>query len=271
MFEHLRQVLHYRELIRSLAMRDLKVRYRNSLLGFFWAWGNPLLMTAVFTTVFKILLNTPVPRYPLFILTGWLVWGFTTNAINDGTGSIVSNSNLVKKIYFPREVLPASSVLANAANFLLALPLILALIVFFQINVPPPLLLYLPVIFISQLALVMGVTYVVSAVNVFYRDTSVIIGVILQAWFFLTPVFYPVQFLTGEWNGIDLARLMYIANPMASIIESYRSIFYGSIQGGPPGPPNLEFLVRTLLTSFAILAAGYVIFLRFSQRFGEEL
>ncbi len=271
MLEHLRQLVRYRELIRNLTLRDLKVRYRNSIFGFLWAWGNPILMTLVFTVVFTILNRSAVTRFPLFIMVGWLVWTFTTSAINDGIGSVVSNSNLVKKIYFPREVLPASAVLANGANFLLALPLLGILILVYGVSVGPQLLLYLPVIFLSQLAFVMGLSFILSAINVYYRDTHVIIGVALTAWFFLTPVFYPVKFLTGNWNGIDLARLMYIVNPMASIIESYRNIFYGSVEGGPPGAPDFDFLLRTFLTSLLTLVVGYYLFIRLSRRFGEEL
>lgn len=271
MLEHLRELVRYRELVQSLTWRDLKVRYRNSILGFFWAWGNPILMTLVFTTVFKILLNTEVRRFPLFIMIGWLVWSFTTSSISDGIISIVGNANLVKKIYFPREVLPTAAVLANAANFLFALPLLFILIAFYGVKIGPPLVLYFPIIFASQVALVLGIAFFLSAVNVYYRDTAVITNVILTAWFFLTPIFYPVQFLTGNWNGIDLARLMYIVNPMASIIESYRNILYGSVAGAQPGTPEFGFLLRTLVTALAVLVVGYLIFNRLSRRFGEEL
>ncbi len=271
MFDHLKQLYRYRELVRNLVVRDLKVRYRNSLLGFLWAWGNPILMTMVFTTVFSVLKKTSIPNFPLFILIAWLTWGFTNGAILEGTGTIVHNSNLIKKVYFPHEALPIASVLANAANFLLAVPLIAGLIILFQIQVEPYALFYFPIILIAQIALVMGLTLMLSAVNVFFRDTSVIMSVVMTAWFFLTPVFYPVKDLTGWWNGIDLGRLAYILNPMASIIESYRNILYGSVEGGPPSPPDTDFLMRTVATSFAVLILGYLVFLRMSKRFGEEV
>jgi lipopolysaccharide transport system permease protein len=271
MIDHLQQILRYRELVRNLTVRDLKVRYRNSLLGFFWAWGNPILMTTVFSIVFTVLQRTAIIRFPLFILIGWLVWGFTTSSITEGIQSIAGDSNLIKKIYFPREVLPTSAILANAANFMLALPLVFALMLVYRVNLDPPLLVYFPIIFLGQIALVMGLAFFLSALNVFYRDTGVITGVLLTAWFFLTPVFYSVRYVTGTWNGIDVGRLWYILNPMASIIESYRSIFYGSVEGGPPAPPNFEFLVRALATCFAILVGGYLVFIRLSRRFGDEL
>lgn len=292
MLANLGFVYRYRELIRNLTLRDLKVRYRNSLFGFLWAWGNPLLMTGVFYLVFKVLLNSPIENFPLFILIGWLVWGFTTSAISDGIGSVVGNANLVKKVWFPRIALPTSAVLANAANFLLALPLVIALMFYFRVRVQPlEVLVYFPLIFISQLALVMGISYILSSLNVYYRDTAVITNVLLTAWFFLTPVFYPVSFLTGNSTTFDLGRLiylfdaaatdtritvdfgrlMYILNPMASVIESYRNILYGSINGGPPAPPDIGFLTRTLVTAFIILFLGYVLFARISHGFGEEL
>lgn len=258
-------IYRYRELLRNLTVRDLKVRYRNSLLGFLWAWGNPIMMTLVFTIVFGVLSPTPTHNYPLFILIGWLTWGFTSSAINDGIASIVNNAHLVKKVWFPRIVLPASAVFANALNFLLALPLIIALILLFSVQIQPLLLLYFPIIFVSQLALVMGLAFFLSAANVFYRDTGVVSSVVLTAWFFLTPVFYSVERLT------DKSRLVYYLNPMASIIEAYRNVLYGSTDGAPPGPPDSGFLLRTLGTSLVILLLGYLFFTRVSNRFGEEL
>lgn len=266
MISDLQFVFRYRELVRNLTMRDLKVRYRNSILGFLWAWGNPILMTVVFTLVFQVVAPNTIQNYPLFIMIGWLAWAFTVGSINEGIGSIVHNSALVKKVWFPRITLPASAVLANAANFLLAMPMVLILILYYRIEIQPQLLLYFPVIFLAQLALVMGIAFFLSAVNVKYRDTGVIIGVVLTAWFFLTPVFYSVPQLTVS-NG----RILYYLNPMASIIEAYRNILYGSTNGAPPGPPDLAFLGRTLLTALAILVVGFVYFIRASRRFGEEL
>jgi lipopolysaccharide transport system permease protein len=266
MIADLQFALRYRELIRNLTLRDLKVRYRNSLLGFIWAWGNPIMMTVVFTLVFQVIAPNSIRNYPLFIMIGWLAWGFTTSSINDGIGSVVHNAALVKKIWFPRVALPASAVFANAINFLLALPLVVILILYYRVEIQPLLLLYFPIVFLAQLALVMGIAFFVSAANVYYRDTGVITGVVLTAWFFLTPVFYSVPQLTGE-NG----RLLYYLNPMASIIEAYRNILYGSPQGAPPGPPDIGFLGRTLVTAFVVLALGFVFFVRASRNFGEEL
>lgn len=264
------ELYRYRELVRNLVLRDLKVRYRNSALGILWAFGNPILMTLVFTTVFKILLQSNIPRFPLFILIGWLTWQFTTSSIEHSIVSVVQSANLIKKIYFPREALPASAVLADAVNFGLGLPLVLILMLYYGVHPAPELWLFVPIVFVAHLALVLGLAFFLSALNVYYRDLQVIVNVLFTAWFFLTPVIYP-QFLSGTWNGIDVSRLVYILNPMASIIESYRSVLYGSVQGGPPGVPNILFLTRTIATAFVVLFAGYAVFTRVSRNFGEEL
>lgn len=265
MFANLAIAYRYRELVRNLTARDLKIRYRNSFFGFLWTWGNPIMMTLVFTVVFQVVAPNSIYDYPLFIMIGWLTWGFTQASVTDGSLSILANSNLVKKVWFPRETLPASSVFANAVNFLLALPLVFVLMILFRIPADPLLFMYFPVIFASQLALVLGLAFFLSAANVYYRDTGVITNVVMTAWFFLTPVFYSVNQLTAN------ARLVYYLNPMASIIEAYRNIFYGSTDGAPPGPPDLAFLLRTLATSLVILLLGYLFFMRASRRFGEEL
>jgi len=269
MFADLSSVVHYRELVRNLTIRDLKVRYRNSLLGFLWAWGNPIMMMLVFTIVFQVIARNAIEsiaNYPLFIMIGWLTWSFLTSGVNDVIGSVVHSSQLVKKIWFPRQVLPAAAVFANATNFLLALPLVVILILYYHIQIQPSVLIYFPIIFVSQLALVLGLAFFLAAANVYYRDTGVITSVLLTAWFFLTPVFYSVPQLTE-----DYARLVYYLNPMASIIEAYRTILYGSTNGGPPGAPDIGFLFRTLATGLIVLVLGYLVFTRLSRRFGEEL
>jgi lipopolysaccharide transport system permease protein len=271
MIARVRDLYRYRELVRNLILRDLKVRYRNSALGILWAFGNPILMTIVFTTVFKVLLKSDIQKFPLFILIGWLSWTFTINAIEHSIVSVVQSSNLIKKIYFPREALPTSTVLADAVNFALGLPLVAALMLYYHVNPAPLLYLYLPFIFVAHLALVLGLAYILAALNVYYRDTAVITNVLFTAWFFLSPVTYPMEYLPGEWNGIEISRLMYILNPMASIIEAYRNVLYGSVKGGPPGTPDFLFLGRTLLTAFIVLLIGYLFFLRLSKNFGEEL
>jgi len=272
--QRLREIAAYRELLRNLVVRDLKVRYRNSFFGFLWALGNPLLMMGVFTIVFTVLWPQDVEKFPVFILVGLLPWNFFSSSVMGSISSITGNAHLIKKVYFPREILPAAMVTSNLVNFCLALIALFVVILLFQVKLTVWLLL-LPLVIIVQALFTMGVAFFLSAINVFYRDTEVIMDVVVMALFFMTPVFYPIERLPQSFVafGVDLPvqRLMYILNPMASLIATYRSILYGSHIGGPPGPPGLDFFLRTAATSIVFFVAGYLFFAHRSRRFGEEV
>lgn len=253
------ELYRYRELLRNLVARDLKVRYRNSILGFIWCLLNPLLMMGVFTFVFTVLMKSAIPNYPVFILIGILAWNFHATAVTGALGSIVQNSGLVLKVYFPRETLPLAVVLSNAVNFVLALIALFAMIFVFHIHLSATLV-FLPFILLVQIMFAMGVALFLAALTVFYRDVEIITETILLAWFFLTPIVYRMADVFPAYS-----RLMYIANPMASIVEAYRDVLYA---GGMPG---LDFLARTFITSLVILLVGYVFFRRSAKRFAEAL
>jgi ABC-type polysaccharide/polyol phosphate export permease len=255
--------------VRNLVVRDLKVRYRNSALGFLWSLVNPLLMMIVLTVVFTVLAgDDSIPKFPLFVLCALLPWNFFLGSALGAVGSIVGNAHLIKKIYFPREILPLSTVLANMVNFLLALIPLFATMVLFQAPFTIWLLL-LPVVVLTQLAFTLGVAFFLSCLNVFFRDTGVIMDVVIFAWFFLTPVFYPMQRLPQSYEimglTLDVQRIMYIINPMSSIIATYRSLLYYGV------PPALDFFSRTLVTALVILVLGYLFFARYAPVFGEEV
>ncbi len=271
----LRELLAYRELLVNLVVRNLKLRYKNSVLGFVWSLVNPLLMMAVFTAVFSFMMpNTRISHFPVFALCAILPWNFFTSALSQSVSSIVGNAHLIKKVYFPREVLPISDVASSLVNFLLALLVLFPMLAVFGIGVTKWAAL-LPLIIMAQFLFVLGLAFMLSTMNVFYRDTSIIMNVILQAWFFLTPILYPIDVLPASRQilGITLPvrRLMYILNPMASIVASYRTVLYGSVNGAPPGPPAWDFFSRTIVTSLAFLVLGYLVFIRHSHRFGEEI
>ena len=259
MRERILELVQYRELVRNLVIRDIKLRYRNSVLGFVWCLGNPLLMMAVFTVVFTILMPTDIPKYPVFILCALLPWNYFNTSIMGAIDSIVGNAHLIKKVYFPREVLPLSIVLANLVNFLLALIVLFAMLFAFRVHLTPWAL-YLPLIIFIQTIFTLGLGLIFATLNVFYRDTKIIMEVGMLAWFFLTPVFYQVEALVPKY-----ARLMYWVNPMASFISWYRIVLYHGISMEP------GFIFRTLVTSVIALVVGYFIFTRYSPVFGEEV
>lgn len=267
--KQLRELWTYKNLIRNLVVRDLKVRYKNSILGVAWSWINPLLMMLVYTVVFQVLAGrSDLPNYPVFVLCALLPWTFFSASLSQATDSIVSTASLIKKVYFPREALPISIVLGNFVNFLIALPVFFGLALLFGHTISPYVLLT-PIIMLIEMAFILGLALITSTLNVFYRDTRHILEVALQAWIFLTPVFYPITTVPEQYtvlgNTINIRVWLRRLNPMASIIASYRDMLYwGNFTG-------LDFLLRTALTALAILVIGYFVFLRYSPRFAEEV
>jgi lipopolysaccharide transport system permease protein len=267
---HLVELWTYRELLRNLVIRDVKVRYRNSALGVLWSLGNPLLMTVVFTVVFTVMtrFSSTIEAFPVFVLCAILPWNFFSASVIGSIRSIVDNAPLVSKVYFPRENLPISIVLSNLVNFLLALVALFALMLFFQIPFTKWILL-LPAVVAVQVIFTVGFALIMATANVFYRDTQIIMEVVMMAWFFMTPIFYPVEILPRSYElwgmVIDVWRWMNIINPMASLVATYRVILYSG------SPPEFYFFMRTLVTALGVLGVGSFIFYRYSRTFAEEV
>lgn len=269
MAARLAELFRYRGLIRNLVVRDLKVRYKNSVLGFLWSLLNPLAMMTVLTIVFTFMMpNTRIKSFPVFALCGVLPWNFFQGSVMASIRSIVGNAPLIKKVYFPREVLPLSAVLSNLVSFCLALLVLFPVLFAFRIRLTAWALL-LPLVMFTQLLFTVGLGFMLATANVFYRDTAMIMDVVMRAWFFLTPVWYPIDILPHNQVvlGIDLNvhRLAYILNPMASLVATYRVILYHGAR------PAADFLLRTFVTSLLMLVIGYLIFTRYSRVFAEEV
>lgn len=265
---HLQELLRYRGLVLNLVLRELKARYKRSVLGFLWSLLNPLAMMIVFTVVFTVIMPSQIENYPIFLLCGLLPWNYFTGALMLSINSVAGNANLVKKVYFPREVLPISSVLAALVNFLLGLAVLMVALIITKTNFSPWLWL-LPFVILIQTCFTLGVALFLSAVNVYYRDTLMIMDVVLLAWFFLTPVVYSISTLPSSYEilgvTVNLQRLMYILNPMASLIAAYRDLLYWGHRTG------LDFFLRTAVTSIGVLIIGYWFFTRHSRDFGEKV
>ena len=270
MLSQLAELWCYRELVGNLVVRDLKVRYKNSVLGIAWSWLNPLLMMAVFTVVFTIFNRAPqdILHYPVYILAGILPWNMFSASVVGATASIVSSSYLIKKVYFPREVLPLATVLSNMINFVIALPVFFATAWILGVRLTPWALLA-PLVLLVQVIFSVGIGLILATLNVFYRDTQIIMEVLMLAWFFVTPVIWDARVLPEVYAFMGIAlpirRLVYILNPMASIIASYRDTLYWGTQ------PALDFFLRSAATAVIILIVGYLLFHRFSSQFAEEL
>ena len=261
----------YRELVRNLVISDLKGRYKNSALGFVWSLLNPLGMMIVFSIVFGVLLkggNNTIDKYPLFLLCGLLPWNFFADSVLSGINSVVVNANLVKKVYFPREVLPIAGVLSHLINFLLAFVVLFVALLLFRGQFSSWLWV-LPFVILIQTLFSMGIALVLSALNVYYRDTLMIMNVLMLAWFFLTPVVYSASIIPDTVNiwgfSINAQRWQYVLNPMASLINVYRDLLYWGYR------TDLDFFIRTTLTAVCMFLFGYWFFIRNCDKFGEEL
>ena len=264
----------YRELVRNMVMRDLKARYKQSILGYFWSLLNPLMTMLIFWLVFSVLLRNDIPMFPIFLLVALLPWNFAVASVSGGMRAIIDNANLVKKVYFPREILPITAVLANLVNYLLALPIMFLVMAGIQLVVLNEIrfswtFAFLPVILMIQVVFLIGVTLFLSTVAIFFRDTTHIIDIFIQLWIFLTPVFYSLEVVTQ--GNVVAAKAVRWLNPMASLIDFYRDILYGQPGNPVPGLPALDGVFRTLLTALVILAIGAYTFHRNSAHFGEEI
>jgi ABC-type polysaccharide/polyol phosphate export permease len=253
----------YRDLLVNLVKRDLAVRYKRSVLGFAWSFLNPLLMMLVFAIVFQVVRPLSVRSYPLFVLAGLLPWYFLAGSLSGAARSITGNAQLIDKVYFPREILPLAVVLSNFVNFLLSLAVFLPLALLLGARFSPWTLAF-PVVILIQLGLVSGLALLLAALNVFYRDTELVLDVALTAWFFLTPIFYELELLPNRFLGIDVWRFVYTLNPMATLVTDYRYILLYQY-------PVIRHTLVPALLGLAILLVGWYLFRRAAPAFSEEV
>jgi ABC-type polysaccharide/polyol phosphate export permease len=264
-----------RELLDNLVRKELKVRYKESVFGFLWSLVTPLLMTAVFSLVFSYFLRIPVDDFAAYFLAGFLVWQFFANSVNASVGAIVSNGSLIRKVYFPRELLPLSLVISQGVHFLLALA---AVAPFFAVwrglnwfTLPAVLLgLVLLTLFTA------GVSMLFAAANVRFRDLQELVQVIFLAWFYLTPVIYPLYFVTNNApQFLDFVK----ANPMFWFVQLFHRALYGVPQASDPenlqslGPvwPEWQILVACTVLAVVTFVVGYALFTRLAVSFAKEV
>jgi len=266
------------ELLTELVRKDLKVKYKNSTLGFIWSLANPLLYLAVFTLVFTQLLDNGIQAFPVLFMSGFLVWNFFNLATLSGTGSVVGNANLVRKVRFPRVVLPLSSVGFAGVHFVLQLGVLLALLaVFYRDAFGPQLVLLVPALAVVTV-FATAMALLASALNVRFRDVEHLLEVILLAWFWLTPIVYPVTFVRDQLAASPWLFRLYMANPMAGVVTAMqRAIYVHPVAGGREILPSggygfyLTWLGVAGAIALALLALGLWTFRRLQADFAEEL
>jgi len=255
----LRELWEYREMTISLVKRDLKSRYKGSVLGFLWMFLNPLLQLGVYTIVFSTIMRMNIDRFYLFMFVAFVPWLFFSTCLSTGTTAILSQQDMVKKIYFPREVLPLSFTISQFVNMLLSFLVIFAVLFISRVGIQPMALLYLPLVMLIEFVLALGTTYLVSALNVFFRDLEHIMGILSMAWMYLTPVIYPVEMVPEQY--MDLFYL----NPMTAITIAYRDIlYYGQV-------PQVRTLIHAAFMGLFVFIIGQGVFGKLQRHFVEEL
>jgi ABC-2 type transport system permease protein len=275
---HLKQIWSYRELLSGLIRKELKVKYKNSSLGFLWSMLNPALYLVVFYLVFQVFLRSGIPRFPIYLLSGLLVWNFFSGSLGAATGAITGNSSLVNKVYFPREILSLAAVGATLVHFFLqALVLIAALLVFLQ---PIPwsyLWLVVPALAVL-LVLASAISILLSAINVYARDTQHLLELVLLAWFWLTPVVYQYRLVADRLNARGWPEWLMLLNPVVAITTSFQRAIYGTVSTDEIDilpPYDQWWYLRNLALVGAFAVVLFVIAIRVFDRlqgnFAEEL
>jgi lipopolysaccharide transport system permease protein len=253
-----KELLAYREILLILIWRDLKTRYRGSVLGFLWTLLNPLLLMVIYSLVFSVYMRVEIQAYPIFVFAGLLPWIWFSSAMLSGASSVVDSGTLIKRVPFPPQILPAVSVTAALVNFLLAVPLLLVFMFAWGLPIGWSLLL-LPLPIAIQYVFTLGLTIVLSTLTVRYRDLQQLLANVLTLWFFLTPVLYPTTMVPPRFQGFLLL------NPMAILVGSFQDTLYGA------HVPSLWPLA--LVAALAIVVLGVALALSDRMRWGlaEEI
>lgn len=258
MIDELKKFWEYRQLLANLTKKDLKLKYKNSILGFIRSLLNPLMLLIIYTFAFKYIFKQQIENFSIFVLSGLLAWTFFQGSIMGSVNSIVSNSNLVKKVYFPRTIIPISVVLSSFINYMITLVILGIAIIVSDIKISVAVLL-LPVILILLLVFTVGLGLALSALNVRYRDIAHFMEIIFMGWFYITPIIYSTEQIPN-----NLRFIAYI-NPLTTFIESIRSVLiYAEL-------PNLISILSMIVYSLGILVLGIVIFNNLKDKFAEEI
>jgi ABC-type polysaccharide/polyol phosphate export permease len=263
MFDNLSRLLRYRGLIQSLVARDLKARYRGSVLGFLWTFVNPALLLLVYSFVFTTVMPNNVEGvqpYALFMFCGILPWNWFSSSLAESAGSLIAGGNLIKKVLFPAEILPIVSVLANMVNFLLGLLILVPGLIYFHRLQLSANLLWFPVAVLIQLIFTAALALVLAALTVHFRDIRDLLANVLMLWFFATPIIYP-------WfqENVKRFRVLFNVNPFTHLAVSYQEIlFYG-----PVG--HWKWLLALGVGSVGLFLGGYWLFDRLRDSFAEAV
>lgn len=248
----------YRELLNNNVKKEIRGKYKGAWLGILWSYLNPLLMMLVYSFVFKVVMKIDIPNYTVYLMTGLIPWNFFTTSVSQSATSIIVNGGIMKKVYFPREIIPISTVTANLVNFLISCLIILVFLFASGVGISIYIL-FFPLVLFIQYILQIAIAFIVSSITVYARDLEHIIGVLLMAGFYATPIVYSMEMLPPKF------KILLSLNPVAHLITAYRDILFAKKM------PNLKMLGIVFLASLLLLYIGYLIFKRLERKFVEEL
>jgi lipopolysaccharide transport system permease protein len=248
----------YRDLLRTWSIREIKIRYKQSLLGGLWAVIQPLSVAIIFSVIFNLFIKLPTGGAPylLFYYAALFPWAFFANSVTTGSNSLIGHMPLVTKIYFPREIMPLSGIIAALFDFMIAAGIYVGLAILYQVSAGPSLILF-PLLVMIQFLFTSGVVLVLSALNVFYRDIRFVVPLALQIYMYLTPLIYPVSVIPERF------RPFYMLNPMAAIVDAYRTIL---IYGQWPQP---IYLASAGVISILLFLLSYIFFNKAARSFAD--
>lgn len=255
----LKEIYEYRQMIFSLVRRELRGRYKGSVLGFLWTFINPLMQLIVYTMVFSVILKSDIEKYYLFLFVALIPWNFFSTSLTGGARAVLSQQGMVTKIYFPREVLPIAYVTAQFVNMLYCFMVVFAVVVVSGIAINFVALFTLPLIMLIEYLMALGFAMLSSAITVYFRDLEHILGVISMAWIHLTPVMYSLDIVPDSIRGI------FMLNPMTSVIVSYRDVLYYSRF------PQMKKMLYAAVFAVVIVVVGFAVFDWLKKRFAEEM
>lgn len=259
MLKKVAEIYDYREMIRNLVKKELRGRYKSSVLGFLWTFINPLCQIIIYTIVFSTIMRTGIEQFYLYLTVGMIPWMFFSSSIQGGAMCIVSQQDLVKKIYFPREVLPIAYVTSCFVNMLFCFVVVFCILLVSGKGINGQALVFLPIVMIVEYVLALGFTMIVSACTVYLRDLEHIVAVLLQAWIYLTPIMYSIEIIP------DSIMPIFKLNPMTSVIEAYHTIlYYKEI-------PQVSELIEAFVVGAIAFVVGCVVFGKLQKGFVEEL
>lgn len=252
-------ILNYREMLYSLVRQDLRGRYKGSALGFFWTFLNPLLQLVVYTFVFSTIMQTEIEDYYLFLFVAFVPWLFFSVSVSGGSRAVINRQDLIKKIYFPRQILPIAFVTSSFINMVLSFVVVLGALLVSGRGIAWSILWVLLPIMIVEYMLALAITMLTSALTVFFRDLEYILGIVTMAWMYLTPIMYPETMVPEKYLGI------FNLNPVTPIIRCYRTVLYYKQL------PDLSDLGVAFVISVIMLIIGNFIFANAQKKFAEEL